>query len=175
VELAIGNAVPEFRLPDTDGNLTPLDAKENAATIIVFTCNRCPYALGWHDRIQAVAKDYADRNVRVLQINSNALELSPADAPEEMASRVAAGHFAGPYLRDEDQEVARAWGATVTPHIFVLDGDGTLVYRGAPDSDHDDESLAARWLRDAVDDALAHRQVARPETEAKGCTVKYRA
>ena len=114
-----------------------------AATVVVFTCNHCPYALAWHERINAVARDYAAAGVRMLQISSNDAERFPRDAPAAMAARVQAGEFAGPYLYDATQEVARAWGARVTPDVFVLDGDLRLAYRGAPDADHRDESLNA--------------------------------
>jgi len=168
-----GDAVPDFTLPDTDGAPVAL-AGDGAATVVVFTCNHCPYALAWHHRIQDVGRDYAGKNVRLLQICSNDRDRYPRDAPEEMRARVQAGEFAGPYLHDDSQEVARAYGATVTPDVFVLDRDLRLAYRGAPDADHRDESLAAGWLRDALDAVLAGEPVARPETEPVGCSIKWR-
>ena len=162
-----------FTLPDTDGTPTPLHEDGARAAVVVFTCNHCPYALAWHDRIQAVARDYAGRGVRVLQINPNNAEKYPRDSLEAMRSRVAAGEFAGPYLRDESQEVARAWGARTTPHVFVTDASG-VVYEGAPDADHGDPSLNAAWLRDALDAVLDGREVERPETEPVGCSIKWR-
>jgi hypothetical protein len=92
-----------------------------------------------------------------------------------MAARVGAGDFAGPYLHDATQEVARKWEAGVTPEVFVLDAGGRLAYRGAADADHGDESLAAAWLRGAVDDVLANRRPAPAETRAVGCSIKWRA
>ena len=168
-----GDAVPTFTLPDTDGVGVPLDAGA-AATVVVFTCNHCPYALAWHGRIDAVACDYAARGVRTLQICSNDAERYPRDAPEAMRARVRAGDFSGPYLHDATQEVARAWGAAVTPDVYVLDGEGRLAYHGAPDGDHGDESLAAVWLRDALDCVLAKAPVARAETQPRGCSIKWR-
>ena len=172
--LAIGAFPPAFTLPDTDGVATPLHDASSAATVVVFTCNHCPYALAWHDRLQTVARDYRDRGARTLQINSNDAERYPHDSLAAMSARVREGEFAGPYLHDATQEVARAWGAAVTPDVFVLDGGGRLVYHGAPDDDYGDESLAARWLRDALDDALAGRTVARAETKPVGCSIKWR-
>jgi hypothetical protein len=162
-----------FTLPDTDGNPTPLHVDGAPAAVVVFTCNHCPYALGWHDRIQAVARDYADRGVRVLQINPNDAARYPRDSLDAMRERVAAGEFAGPYLHDETQEVARRWGAKTTPDVFVTDATG-IVYRGAPDADARDPSLNAAWLRAALDDVLAGRPVANPETEPVGCSIKWR-
>ena len=171
--LAIGALAPTFTLPDTDGTPTPLHDGDSAATVVVFTCNHCPYALAWHERLQAVARDYLPRGVRVLQINPNYAERYPRDSPAAMAARVAAGEFAGPYLHDSSQEVAHAWGAAVTPDVYVLDAEGQLVYHGAPDSDHHDDSLAAEWLREALDDVLAERPVARTETQPVGCSIKW--
>lgn len=122
----------------------------------------------------AVARDYAARGVRDLHINSNDAERYPGDAPAAMAARVAAGEFAGPYLRDERQEVARAWDACVTPDVFVLDGERRLAYRGAPDADYEDPSLAAAWLRDALDAVLAGGPPPRAQTEPRRCSIKWR-
>jgi peroxiredoxin len=172
--MEIGAQVPGFTLPDTDGKETTLaDVLVTAPTVVVFTCNHCPYALAWHDRINAVARDYAGLGVRVLQINPNDSTRYPHDNLDAMRRRAAAGEFAGPYLRDESQQVARAWGATVTPDVFVVDAGGRLRYHGAPDADHADESLRARWLRDALDDVLADREVRMPQTKPKGCSVKW--
>jgi peroxiredoxin len=174
VTLAIGAAAPAFTLPDTDGTPTPLADGGAAATVVIFTCNHCPYALAWHARLQEVARDYADRGVRVLQINSNDQQRYPRDSDAAMAARVDAGEFAGPYLRDETQKVAHAYGASVTPDVFVVDADGAVAYHGAPDADSGDEELAAAWLRAALDAVLAGRAVARAQTRAIGCTIKWR-
>jgi peroxiredoxin len=169
-----GDTVPDFTLPDTSGADVPLREDGAAATVVVFTCNHCPYALAWHGRINAVAREYAGRGVRTLQICPNDAERYPRDSPDAMRARVASGEFAGPYLHDAAQEVARAWGARVTPDVFVVDAGGRLAYRGAPDADHGDESLDAAWLRAALDAVLAGEPVAEPLTEPVGCSVKWR-
>jgi peroxiredoxin len=174
MRLEPGDTVPDFTLPDTGGADVPLRAGGAAATVVVFTCNHCPYALAWHGRINDVAREYAGRGVRTLQICSNDGERYPRDAPDAMRARVDAGEFAGPYLHDETQEVARTWGARVTPDVFVADADMRLAYRGAPDADHGDPSLDAAWLRAALDAVLAGEPVARPLTTPVGCTVKWR-
>ena len=173
MSVAIGAPAPTFTLPDTDGTPTPLHNGDSAATVVEFTCHPCPYARAWHPRLQAVASDYHPRGVRVLQINANDAERYPHDSPAAMAERVNAGEFAGPYLHDSSQEVARAWGAAVTPDVYVLDSEGEIVYHGAPDADHTDESLDAEWLREALDDVLAERPVARAETTPVGCSIKW--
>lgn len=174
MSLQIGQAAPAVELPDTDGQPWTLGPDGAPATVIVFTCNHCPYALAWHDRIADVARDYAPRGVRVLAINSNDAERYPRDSYEAMQRRVAAEHWPLPYLHDATQEVARAFDAKTTPDVFVLDAGGVLRYRGAPDSDHDDPGQHAVWLRDALDAILAGREPDRSETRPVGCSIKWK-
>jgi hypothetical protein len=142
---------------------------------VAFTCNHCPYALAWHDRLLDVARDFGERGVRVLFVNPNDADRYPADSLEAMKERVDAdGGWPAPYLRDESQEVARAYGARTTPDVFVLDSDLRLRYRGAPDADHRDPSLNAAWLREALDAVLAGQDPPRAETEPVGCSVKWK-
>jgi hypothetical protein len=161
-------------LPDTGGTLIAVVDSQAPASVVVFTCNHCPYALAWHERINAVARDYAPRGVHVVQVNANDAERYPRDSLDAMRARVDAGEFATPYLHDESQELARAWDAKVTPDVFVVGPDGAVLYRGAPDADHGDESLNAQWLREALDDVLAGSPVRVPATEPKGCSIKWR-
>ena len=175
--IAIGAAAPPFELPDTDGARHALggDGEAAPATVVVFTCNHCPYALAWHDRLLAVARDYAGRGVRVLFVNPNDAERYPRDSYEAMRRRVAAdGGWPVPYLRDEDQEVARAYGALTTPDVFVVAPDGAVAYRGAPDADHGDADQDAAWLREALDDVLEGRPARRAETKPVGCSIKWK-
>jgi peroxiredoxin len=172
--LAIGDEAPRFELPGTDDSehAFPDDGKP---TVVVFTCNHCPYALAWHDRISEAARDYAERGVSFVAVNPNDAERYPADSFDAMRERVEAdGGWPLPYLRDESQEVARAYGAKTTPDVFVLDGQGRLRYRGAPDPDYQDPSMNASWLREALDALLAGEEPARPETDPVGCSVKWR-
>ncbi len=165
----IGDEAPTFSLPDTDG----AEHGPDGVTVVVFTCNHCPYALGWHERLLQVARDYPQ--VTFLAINPNDADRYPTDSYEAMKERVAAdGGWPHPYLRDETQEVARQYDAKTTPDVFVLDAEGRLRYRGAPDADHRDPSLNAAWLREALDAVLAGEEPARPETDPVGCSVKWR-
>ena len=173
--LTIGEQAPQFELPATDGtHWSAGDGGAAAATVLVFTCNHCPYALAWHDRIAQAARDYADRGVRFLAISSNDAERYPRDSYDAMKARVAKEDWPMPYLYDQTQEVARAYGAKTTPDIFVLDSDGILRYRGAPDADHMDEVQNAAWLRSALDAVLDGRDVTEPETSPVGCSVKWK-
>ena len=174
--ISIGERAPDFELPGTDGAGHALSANgPAAATVVYWTCNHCPYALAWHDRMLDVARDYADRGVRFLAINSNDAEGYPADSFEAMVNRVEQeGEWPHPYLYDESQQVARAWGAEKTPHVFVLDPELKLRYLGAPDADYDDPSQRAAWVREAVDAVLEGRDPERQETLAVGCTIKWK-
>jgi peroxiredoxin len=172
--ISIGEKAPSFELPDTEGKRHSLESEDAKATAIVFTCNHCPYALAWHDRIAAAARDHAERGVRFLAINSNDADRYPADSYEAMQKRVSEEDWPLPYLHDASQEVARAFGAKTTPDVFVLDGEGTLRYRGAPDSDYGDPSQNAAWLRAALDALLEGRDPSPAETEPVGCSVKWK-
>jgi peroxiredoxin len=170
---AIGDHAPAFALPDTEGTIHEPD--KAPATVVVFTCNHCPYALAWHERIVAVARDYADRGVRVLAVNPNDADRYPRDSLEAMRARVARGEFEGvPYLYDQSQTAARAYGAKTTPDVFVLDATGALRYRGAPDADHDDPSQNAAFLRGALDALLDGRDPNPVETPPVGCSIKWK-
>jgi hypothetical protein len=172
MSLAIGDRPPAHTLPDTIGEEHTFP-EDGAPAVIVFTCNHCPYALAWHDRLQQVARDY--ERVRFYAINPNDAERYPRDSYEAMKERVEAdGGWPLPYLHDASQEVARSYGAKTTPDVFVLDADGALRYRGAPDADHRDAAQDAAWLREALDALQAGAEVARPETEPVGCSVKWR-
>ena len=174
--LRIGDEAPKHVLPDTAGDLHGVGGPAGGpATVVVFTCNHCPYALAWHERLMRAAADYAEEGVRFLAVNPNDAERYPMDSYAAMRERVQReGDWPMPYLHDASQEVARAWGARTTPDVFVLDGEGRVAYRGAPDADHADEGQGARWLREALDDLLEGREVARPETEPVGCSVKWK-
>lgn len=168
--MKLGEQVAPFELPGADG---ATHALEGVPTAVVFTCNHCPYALAWHDRLLAVARDYEGR-ARILLINPNDAKRYPRDSFEAMKARVEAdGGWPAPYLHDRTQDVARAYGAVKTPDVFVVDAHGTLRYRGAPDADYDDPSQDAAWLRGALDAVLAGREPQPAETEPVGCSVKW--
>jgi peroxiredoxin len=172
---ATGERAPEFTLPDTGGEMHELGAGGASATVVVFTCNHCPYALAWHERLIDVAREFAPRGVRMLAINPNDAERYPRDSLEAMRTRAQRGEFDGvPYLRDETQEVARAYGAKTTPDVFVVDPGGTVRYRGAADADHDDPSQNAAWLRAALDAVLSGAAPEPAETKPVGCSIKWK-
>lgn len=174
--IGIGDPAPAFELPDVGGGTEALgEPGEERAMVVYWTCNHCPYALAWHDRLLEAARDYGDRGVRFLAINSNDAERYPQDGPEAMRARVEQeGGWPHPYLYDESQEVARSFGAERTPDVFVFGADLRLRYRGAPDADYDDPGQDAAWLREALEAVLDGRDPERAETEPVGCTIKWK-
>jgi peroxiredoxin len=172
--IAPGETPPDFELPAAGGGTEALRDDAASATVVYWTCNHCPYALAWEDRLHAVSRDYADRGVRTLAINSNDAERYPADSFEAMEKRVSEERWPHPYLHDADQAVARAWAAERTPDVYVFDADMRLRYRGAPDADYEDPSQNAAWVREALDAVLSGSEPARSETERVGCTIKWR-
>jgi peroxiredoxin len=171
----VGQQAPPLELPDTDGGTHRLPAPGAApATVVVWTCNHCPYAIAWHDRLMAVARDFAPRGVRFLAVNSNDSDRYPADSASAMRERVEAGEFDCPYLHDATQDVARRYGARTTPDVFVLDAELRLCYRGAPDADYESPSEDAAWVRDALDCVLRGAKVENAATEPVGCSIKWK-
>ncbi|MGH2840306.1 MAG: thioredoxin family protein [Solirubrobacteraceae bacterium] len=176
MSFALGDTAPAFALTDTEGVEYGLPADPAPpATVVVVTCNHCPYVVAWNPRLRAVAEDYASRGVRFLAVNANDPTRYPADSPEAMARFVRDQSWPIPYLYDESQDVARALDAQVTPHVFVLDAEHRLRYRGAPDADHRDERQGAQWLRDALDAVLAGSAPDPADTSPRGCSVKWRS
>jgi peroxiredoxin len=170
-----GQNAPSFELPDTSGQLHAVPADPAPpATVVIQTCNHCPYVIAWNPRLRAVAEEYADRGVRFLAINSNDASRYPADSLDHMKRFVSDQSWPIPYLYDESQEVARSLGAIATPHVFVLDSEHRLAYQGAPDADHTDASKNAEWLRGAIDAVLAGGEADPQETPPRGCSVKWR-
>lgn len=175
--LEIGQKGPDFTLPGVDGTEHSLAdlLSRHQAVVVIFSCNHCPYVRAWEDRMMAIQRDYAERGVALVAINPNDAVRYPEDAFEAMKKRAAERGFNFLYLRDESQEVARAYGATHTPHVFLLDSLGTLRYRGAIDDNYSDpDAVEFSYLRDALDAVLAGRDPERTVTDAVGCTVKWK-
>ena len=175
--LSLGSSLIDFSLPATDGNTyTPhatLDGQK--ALAVVFTCNHCPYVLAWEDRMIAAANDYAAQGVRFLLIGANDAEKYPADSFEKMVEHAAEKSFPFPYLHDESQATARAYGAERTPEIFLFDANGVLAYHGAPDDNYEDpDSVTQTYLRDAIEAVLAGNTPAVASTPPKGCSIKWK-
>ena len=171
----VGGPAPALELPDTEGHIHTLPAAGTApATVVFWTCNHCPYALAWHDRLVEVARDYGPQDVRFLAVNSNDAERYPRDSLEAMRERVLEEGWPFPYLHDESQQAARDWAAQTTPHLYVLGRDLRIRYEGAPDADHMNPAENAAWLREALDAVLAGEDPPRDATDPVGCSIKWK-
>jgi len=175
----IGDTVADFNLKNTDGQMVSLANYKNAKGIIViFDCNTCPYSKAYNDRIIALNKKYASQGFPVIAINANDPEISPGDSFDEMVSQARRKGYDFPYLVDENQTVAKAFGAASTPTVFVLKKNNdkySVAYIGAIDDNTRDASAAnKKYVEEAVDALLAGKPVRTEKTKAIGCRVKYR-
>jgi peroxiredoxin len=168
-QLAPGATAPPFDLPGVDGAHHALADFEGMPVAVVFSCVHCPYVVAWEERLNAIARDYAGR-AGLVAVNSNH---HAGDTFEAMEERSRERGFVFPFLRDESQDVARAYGASRTPEVFLFDASGRLAYHGAPDSDYTDPDGAEPWLREALDAVLAGERPPVAETPPVGCTVKW--
>jgi peroxiredoxin len=171
----LGKKGPGFKLKGVDGKFRSLDDySDKKAVIVVFTCNHCPAAIAAEDRLIEIQKDYAGKGVQLVAINSNEDEGHPTDSFEHMVKRSAEKGFNFPYLRDETQTIAKAYGAMRTPHVFLLDQNRKVAYRGRVDDNIDDAAAVTRSdLREAIDEVLQGRKVSVPTTQPVGCNVKW--
>ena len=174
--LKVGEKASGFNLKSVDGSMVSLDDfKDAKGFIVIFTCNTCPYAKAYESRIIALHNKYAPRGFPVIAINPNSPEVQPGDSYEAMKERAASKSFPFPYLQDESQEIARNYGATKTPHVYLLDADRTVAYIGAIDNNHRDITLADRkYLEDAIDALMNGTKVPLDETKAVGCGIKWK-
>ncbi|MCC3158416.1 thioredoxin family protein [Hymenobacter sp. 15J16-1T3B] len=175
----VGDKVADFKLKNVDGKLVSLGG--NAAVkgyIVVFTCNTCPYARAYEDRVIALNQKYAAKGYPVLAINPNDPQVAPGDSYADMQKRAKDKHYAFPYLMDETQDVARTFGATRTPHVYVLQRTGQdfkVAYIGAIDNNTEDAKAATqRYVEDAMGQLLAGQAVQTSSTKAIGCTIKWK-
>ncbi len=174
--LTLRERLVSFSLPATDGTMVSPDQYVNTPVLgVVFWCNHCPYVKAWEDRMIALQREYAGRGVQFLLINSNDPAAYPDDAPEAMRARARDKKYPFPYLFDESQQVAKQFGATRTPEVFLFDRGRTLRYHGAPDDNFEDPgAVTAQFLRDATDALLAGRDLATATTPPKGCSIKWK-
>jgi len=173
--LKIGYPAPDFNLLSVDGSKYSLHSfAEKKAIVIVFSCNHCPYAQAYEDRIIQIQKDYSD-NLQVVVINSNDDIGYPEDSFENMKERSKNKNYNFPYLRDDTQGVAKAYDASHTPEIFLINEKRELVFHGKIDDNwQEPSSVKASYLRNAIDELLAGKEISVPETFTIGCTIKWK-
>ena len=169
-------AAADFKLKGTDGKTYSLDSfKDSKALVVIFSCNHCPYVKAYEDRMISIQRDYLSKGVRFAVINSNEDVDHPDDSFENMVKRAKEKGFNFPYLRDDTQEVARAYGATHTPHLFVFGPDRRLAYTGKIDDNWEKpQAVKQQFLRKALDSILAGKVPDPAETFAIGCTIKWK-
>jgi peroxiredoxin len=175
-KLKIGSAAPEFNLVATDGATYSLKSFESKkALVVMFSCNHCPYVQAYEDRIMEIQKDYSD-DLQVVAINSNDDMNYPEDSFANMTSRANMRGFNFPYLRDETQKVAKSYGATHTPEIFLFDKERRLTFHGKIDDNWQERNaVRSKYLRNAIDELLEGKQISIPETFTIGCTIKWKS
>lgn len=172
--LEIGAVAPSFHLPGVDGKDHSLDSFDADALVVVFTCNHCPVAKAYEDRLVALQADYEDGDADLVAINPNEDENYPEDSFENMVERAETAGFNFPYLRDESQDVAAAYGAECTPHAFVFDANRQLVYQGAIDDDREGADITERYVRDAIDAVLTGESYPTDTVAPMGCSIKWK-
>jgi peroxiredoxin len=173
-KLHLGDAAPAWvGLPGVDGQSHSLsDLKDKDVVVVVFTCNHCPVAVAYQDRIIDFAKKHASPNSKVALVAINVNNIDPDRLPR-MKERAEEKGFTFPYLYDESQRVGRQYGATVTPEFFVLNKERRVVYMGAMDDNRNPAKVKANYLEPAVEAAVKGESPATGETRAFGCSVKY--
>lgn len=177
---AVGDKVENFSLTNTvDGKQVALnDYLNKNGVIVVFTCNHCPYAKAYESRIMDLDKKYASAGYPVLAINSNDPVAEPSDSPDQMKKRAAEMNYSFPYLFDETQNIAKAFGATRTPHVFLLQKTSTgfvVSYIGAiDDNTYDISAVQNKYVENAINALQNHVQPNPSFTKAIGCTIKWK-
>ncbi len=171
-KLDIGDSAPRWEpLPATDGKrYASADVQGKQATVVVFTCNSCPYAQDVESRLVALHEKYADQGVRLVAINVNKIE---EDRLPAMRSKAEQAGFRFPYLFDETQQIARQFGAIYTPEFYVLDEDWQVAYMGSLDDSPNGKQVTERYVETAIDAVLQGKPPAVTETVPIGCGVRY--
>jgi peroxiredoxin len=178
VALAIGASIPMADVPmkGVDGkNVTIADVAGKKGTLVVFSCNACPWAMAWEERITAAGNTYTKKGVGVIVINPNDPAKVADDGYEGMKKRAKKLGIKFPYVVDATSDVARAFGATRTPEAFLFDAQGTLVYHGTIDDNaKQPDQVTKRYLEDALQAVSSGQEVSVKETKALGCSIKFR-
>ncbi len=173
----LGTAAPDFALPDPTGRMVRRhDFQAAPGLLVMFICNHCPYVKHVREQLAQLGREYLEQGVAMVAINANDASRYPADSPANMAEEVTAAGYTFPYLYDETQAVARAYGAACTPDFFLFDRDRKLAYRGQLDDSRPGNGLpvTGRDLRAAMDALLAGRPIAPDQRPSMGCSIKWK-
>jgi len=177
--LAIGSAIPmtDVKMKGVDGKeLALADVKTAQGTLVVFTCNHCPFAKMWETRIVELGNTYAAKGIGVIAINANDPKVAEEDSFDVMQQRAKQRGMHFPYVVDATSNLARAFGATKTPEAFLFDKDGKLVYHGAiDDNGQEPAKVENAYLKNALESVVAGKDVSVKETKSIGCGIKFRS
>lgn len=176
-ELALDSSIPlaDLKLQDVSGKEVSLsDARGDSGLVVIFSCNTCPWVIAWEDRYVELAKAYQPKGVGFVAVNSNEAYRDKGDSYTDMQNHARDKGYNFYYTLDAGSRLARAFGATRTPHVFLFDSKGKLVYRGAiDDNSRRPAKVKEAYLADALDSILADRSVKTASTKALGCTIKF--
>jgi len=175
--MPLGTEAPPFSLPDPEGNTVSLsDYESSKAYLIMFICNHCPYVKHVRQELARLGKEYQDKGVAVIAVNSNDVANYPDDSPEKMAEEVKTQGYTFPYLYDATQEVAKAYGAACTPDFFLFDANKKLVYRGQLDDSRpgNDKPVTGADLRGALEAVLTGKPAPEEQKPSMGCNIKWK-
>lgn len=176
--IGIGDSAPmaDFEMMGVDGDQVSIaNAAGEKGTLVMFSCNACPWVKAWESRIAELGNTYQEKGIGVIQINSNDPAQNAEDGFDAMKTRAQERDFQFPYVVDETSGLARAFGATRTPEAFLFDASGKLVYHGTIDDNaHEPAKVEARYLRDALEAVATGSEVPIAETKALGCGIKFR-
>ncbi len=175
-KLKIDSVIPSFSLTGVDDKTYNLNSfLDKKILIIIFSCNHCPYVQAYEDRIISLQNEFVKDKVQIIAINSNDDVKYPDDSFAEMKKRSELKGFNFPYLRDEAQDIAKAFGATHTPQVFLFDNERKLKYEGKIDDNwQEPDKVKSQYLRDAILEVLNGKEVSVPETFSIGCTIKWK-
>ena len=176
-ELDLGSILPlgDIKMADISGKDVSLnDAKGKNGLLVIFSCNTCPWVIAWEDRYVELADTYKDKGVGIVAINSNETQFENVDSMEEMQEHAQENGYNFYYTMDKKSNLARAFGATRTPHIYLFDKKDKLVYRGAIDDNaRKPDKVENTYLADAIDNMLAGSAIDPAATKALGCAIKF--
>lgn len=176
-ELELGSDIPmaDKKMSDVSGkNISLNDAMGKNGLLVVFSCNTCPWVDAWEDRYIKVSNKYQDKGIGMIAINSNAANRTNGDSIKDMEKRAKKAKYDFFYTVDKDSKLASAFGATRTPHIFLFNSEGSLVYRGAIDDNaNKPRKVESPYLMDAIDAMIAGKKIETTSTKALGCTIKF--
>ena len=176
-ELDLGSILPlgDIKMADISGKDISLnDAKGENGLLVIFSCNTCPWGIAWEDRYVELADTYKDKGVGIVAINSNETKFENVDSMEEMQEHAQENGYNFYYTMDKKANLARAFGATRTPHIYLFDKKDKLVYRGAIDDNaRKPDKVENTYLADAIDNMLAGSAIDPAATKALGCAIKF--